>query len=74
MYIQFPDKYVRRNSRRNALLGGVLLNDPVNLLYKSRTVEVSKFVWNVLASFFNNILDKYMASIRSTYTCSRVGG
>ena len=39
--IQLPDNYVRRNSRRNALLGGALLNDPVNLLYKPRTGEVS---------------------------------
>ena len=52
---QLPDNYVRRNSRRNALLGGALLNDPVNLLYKPRTGEVSnnnKVCVEHLALFF----------------------
>ena len=74
--IQLPDKYVRRNSRRNALLGGVLLNDPVNLLYKSRTAEVSNNNkvcverFGILLSY-NDILGKHMASVRSTCICSR---
>ena len=54
---QLPDNYVRRNSRRNALLGGALLNDPVNLLYKPRTGEVS--------SNIQQLVSKYMASVRT---------